>query len=264
RYGWIFAGFAILWLGFNAHSGAVRYLESAGARAFESIRVPDELALAQTDPRSWLSAADQQGIVRGRDAFRRADNIGLLTNVQATSKWAWLEYLSGDANRTIDLLQEASVLQSGESKALSLYYRGAILNRLGRPNEALDDLDRAVDGQPSMTSALEEKGEALWRLGQRAEAVDTWRSASEKNSKIVLANYFLAGALAAAGDAGNSMQYESLGGQNSAEDAYFLWMIGQRLQNIGMAGLAEKNFARAIALNPQLKARRLLDMPVNR
>jgi len=263
-HGWLFTTFAVLWLGLNAHSGFVRYLESAGARAFESVRLPDELALAQTDPRSWLSASDQEGIVRGRDSFRHADSIALLTNVQALSKWAWLEYLSGNADAAVGLLQRASMKQNGQSAALSLYYRGAMLNRLGRPSEALEDLDRALADQPQMTAALEEKGEALWRSGRRSEAIETWRSAARETPKVVLANLFAAGALAASGDAGTSSEFESRGVQNSPEDAYFLWMVGQRLQNIGMAELAEKNFARAIALNPQLRARRLLDVPVKR
>ncbi|MEQ1764683.1 MAG: 4Fe-4S binding protein [Pyrinomonadaceae bacterium] len=264
RYGWIFAGFTILWLGLNAHSGVVRYFETAGARSFESIRLPDELALAQSDPRSWLSAADREGVARGRDRFRRSDQIALLTNVPAISKWAWLEYLSGDPKAAVDLLQRASMKQDGQSKTLSLYYRGAILNRLGRSSEALADIERVVADQPTMVVALEEKGESLWRLGRRAEAVEIWSSASEKNSTIVLTNYFLAGAFAALGDSGSSYQFELLGSQNSPGDAYFLWMVGQRLQNIGMAEVAEKNFARAIALDPQLKARRLLDVPVSR
>jgi tetratricopeptide (TPR) repeat protein/NAD-dependent dihydropyrimidine dehydrogenase PreA subunit len=264
RYGWSFTAFGLLWLGFNAHSGVVRYFESVGASAFESVRLPDELALAHSDPGSWLPASDRAAIERGRDGFRKVDEIALLTNIPAISKWAWLEYLSGDANRSVDLLQKASLKQDGQSRTLSLYYRGAILNRLGRPDTALADLEQVVVDQPTMAVALEEKGESLWRLGRRSEAVEVWRSASVGSPKIVLTNYFLAGAFAAGGDSGSSSQFEALATKNAPADAYFLWMVGQRLQNIGMAELAEKNFARAIALDPQLKARRLLDVPVNR
>jgi len=264
RHGWIFAAFAIFWLALNAHSGVVRYFESAGAKAFESIQLPDELALAQPDPRSWLSTADRAAIERGRDSFRRSDHIALLTNVPAISKWAWLEYLSGDADRAVDLLHRASLEQGGQARILSLYYRGAILTRTGRPSEALADLEQVVAEQPAMAAGLEEKGEALWRMGRRVEALAAWESAAAKNPRIVLANYFLAGALASAGDHGPASRFELHGSQNAPDDAYFLWMTGQRLQNIGMAKLAEKNFAKAIALNPQLRARRLLDVPVNR
>ena len=128
----------------------------------------------------------------------------------------------------------------------------------------MEDLDRVVADQPTMAVALEEKGESLWRLGRRAEAMKSWRSAVHENSKNVLANYFLSGAYQATGDQATSSAFELDGTRNSPEDAYFHWMIGQRLENIGMAELAEKNFARAIALDPRLKARRFLDMPLNR
>jgi hypothetical protein len=36
-------------------------------------------------------------------------------------------------------------------------------------------------------------------------------------------------------------------------------MVGLRLENLGMNTLAEKHFARAFQLNPQLRARRNLD-----
>ncbi|HQU93039.1 MAG TPA: 4Fe-4S binding protein [Pyrinomonadaceae bacterium] len=263
-YGLLFTVFAIFWLGFNAHSGVVRYFEAVGARAFESVRLPDELALAQADPRSWLSPADRAAIERGRDSFRNADRIAVLTNVPAISKQAWLEYLSGDANEAVDILKEAAETQEGQAGALSLYYRGAILNRLGRPSEALTELETVAAEFPSMSAALEEKGESLWRLGRREEAIETWRLLADKSPNIVLSNYFLAGAYAAAGDQAASSRYEAISVKNVPVDAYFLWMVGQRLQNIGMAELAEKNFARAIVLDPKLKARRLLDVPVNR
>ena len=117
-YGWAFIAFATVWLGLNLHSGIVRYFESTGAKAFEAVRLPDELALAQSDPRSWLTAADRDAIVLGRDSFRTAHKLGLLTNVPAISKWAWLEYLSGEENAAVDLLQRASVEQDGPSGSL--------------------------------------------------------------------------------------------------------------------------------------------------
>ena len=259
--GWIFTAFGIIWLGLNAHSGVVRYFESAGAKAFESVTLPDELALAQPNPQTWLRPTDKNNVEQGRDSFRNADRIALLTNVPAISKHAWLEFLSGNSGAAIDLLRRASEAQEGQAKTLSLYYRGAILNRLGRPSESLVDLEKVVADQPSMAVAFEEKGEALWRLGRRAEAVQAWQAASGKNSKSVLANYFLSGAYSAGGDPKRASEFEATAAGNSPADAYFFWMIGQRLQNLGMAELAEKNFAKAVALDPQLKARRLLDIP---
>ena len=55
RAGWVFLSLALPWIGLNAHSGWVRYHESAGERAFQDIQIPDELALARTNPDPWLS-----------------------------------------------------------------------------------------------------------------------------------------------------------------------------------------------------------------
>ena len=71
RAGWGFAAFALLWIGLNAHSGWVRHHESAGARAFEGIQVPDELALARANPDPWLSPIDRRNIALGEAASSR-------------------------------------------------------------------------------------------------------------------------------------------------------------------------------------------------
>jgi len=42
------------------------------------------------------------------------------------------------------LLGRSAAYQKGEAKALSLYYRGAILNRLGRYDQAQASLDQAL------------------------------------------------------------------------------------------------------------------------
>src|SRR5688500_13787265 len=137
KAGWAFLSFAVAWIGLNAHSGYVRYHERAGAIAFENIRIPDELALAQTNPEQWISPAERQNISDGRAHFRAASSVGLFVNKESLSKVAWMDYLGGDTERAINMLGSAAEYQHGQGRALSLYYRGAILNRLRRPQEAL-------------------------------------------------------------------------------------------------------------------------------
>jgi polyferredoxin/tetratricopeptide (TPR) repeat protein len=256
KAGWVFLGLALLWIGLNAHSGWVRYHESAGARAFENIKIPDELALARTNSDRWLSAADRENIAAGKKHLHSAVDGGLFVNSEALPKLAWVEYLSGNTEAAVGLLGKAAERQSGQGKALSLYYRGAILNRLGRYDQAISSLDQAMAERPDLILALEEKGESLWQLGRREEAVSAWSDAVRSNAGLPLANYMLAGAAAATGRSDAAAAYEEQAEQVTPNDPLFHWMVGLRLQNVGMNELAEKHFQRAIQLNPEFRRAR--------
>jgi tetratricopeptide (TPR) repeat protein/NAD-dependent dihydropyrimidine dehydrogenase PreA subunit len=252
--GWAFAGFALPWIGLNAHSGWVRYHEAAGARAVQGIRVPDELALAVAKPDRWLGPMDRRNIVEGKKHLHAARDYGLFVNSEALRKLGWLEHLSGDAAEAVRLLGTAAERDRGRPKALSLYYRGAILNRLGRPGEALASLDQALAERSDLILAREERGESLWRLGRRQEAILAWNDAVGRNPALVLANNLLSGAAAAQGQPDSALAYERQADRSTPSDPYFHWMVGLRLQHVGMAELAEKHFRRAIQIDPRVRS----------
>ena len=254
--GWAFLSFAVAWIGLNAHSGYVRWHERRGAIAFEGLRIPDELALARTNPARWLSASDNQNIASGEYHFNAARSGGLFVNKEALSKLAWMEYLSGDNEKAVEILQTAADHQATKERVMSLYYRGAILNRMGRPNEALVSLDEALVETPNLATAREEKGEALWRLGRKDEAESVWADAVRMSPNLPLANNFLAGANMLRGDQAAATNYITEAGKVTPNDPLFHWMLGMRLQNIGMNELAERHFARAIQLNPEFRRAR--------
>ncbi len=255
KAGWGFLSFALLWIGLNSHSGWVRYHESAGASAFQNIQIPDELALAQTNPEQWLSPNDRRNIAEGRNHLRAAADFGLFVNKEALSKLAWMEYLSGNTEPAVELLGAAATLQQGQAKALSFYYRGAILNRLGRYGEALTNLNQALAERGDLILAREERGESLWQLGRRQEAVAAWIETLKQNPRLPLTHSFLAGAAAVQGQADTSAAYQKVADQFTPADPSFHWMLGLRLQNVGMNALAEKHFERAVQLNPEFKLR---------
>lgn len=256
KAGWSFLGFALLWIGLNAHSGWVRYHEYEGSRAFEKVQIPDELALAQANPDSWLSPVDRQNIVAGRNHLQAAARYGFFENSVALPKLAWLVYLSGDAERSVQLLGRTASHQQGQARALSLYYRGTILNRLGRYEEARTNLDEALAERPDLILAREEKGESLWQLGRMEEAISVWSDAVQQNAGLILANNQLAGAFASLGRPDEAAAYEKQANQLTPDNPYYHWMTGLRLQRLGMNELAEKHFQRAIKLDPAFQLRR--------
>lgn len=256
KAGWAFVAFSVAWVALNAHSGWIRYHEYLGDRAFQKIQIPDELALAQKDPAPWLSPIERENILKGKKHFQTASTFGLFANREALSKLAWFEYLSGDAERSVALLGQAAARQKGQGKALSLYYRGAILNRLGRYEQAQPSLDEALAERSDLILARQEKGESLWQLGRREEAISAWNDAVQRNPQLALANNQLAGAERMLGRFQEASAHENQADQSTPDNPYFHWVIGLRLQNLGMTELAEKQFQRAIQLDPQFQLRR--------
>jgi tetratricopeptide (TPR) repeat protein/polyferredoxin len=250
RAGWAFAAFSCAWIGLNAHSGWVRYHEVLGNRAFQKVQLPDELALAQPNPGRWLQPADRQNIVEGRKHFQATWKVGLFVNREALQKLAWFEYLLGDADQAVELLSQAAAHQTGESKALSLYYRGAILNRLGRYEEARESLDQALIARDDLILARQEKGESLWQLGRRDEAISVWSDAVQRNARLALANNELAGAERLLGRLDEASAHEKQADQFTPNNPLYHWMLGRRLQDLGMTELAEKHFQQAGQVEP--------------
>jgi tetratricopeptide (TPR) repeat protein len=256
KAGWAFVAFSVAWAGLNAHSGWIRYHEYLGERAFQKIQIPDELALAQKDPAQWLSPIDRENIHEGKKHFQTASDFGLFTNSEALPKLAWFEYLDGEVERSVALLGYAAARQKGRGKALSLYYRGAILNRLGRYEQAQLSLDEALAERADLILARQEKGESLWQLGRKQEAISVWSDAVQRNPRLALANNQLAGAERSLGRFPEAIAHEHQADQFTPDDPFYHWVIGLRLQDLGMTELAEKHFRRAIQLDPEFQLRR--------
>jgi tetratricopeptide (TPR) repeat protein len=251
KMGWGFLTCSILWIGLNAHSGWVRYHEYKGDRAFQKLQIPDELALTQTNPDPWLSQIDRETVLEGKKHLQTALNYGLFINSEALPKLAWFQYLSGEAEQSVELLGQAAGHQKGQAKALSLYYRGTILNRLGRYEQAQKNLDEALLEREDLILARQEKGESLWQLGRKEEAILVWTDAVQRNAQLALTSNQLAGAERSLGRVEEAIAHEKQADQFTPNDPLYHWMIALRLKNLGMNELAEKHFQRAIQLDPE-------------
>ncbi len=248
--GWAFILIAILWVGLNAHSGWIRYQEYAGNEAFQKLQIPDELALAQLNPDPWLSPTDRANARAGARHFQSATKFGLFRNSDTLPKLAWFEFLLGDSEESIARLAQAARHQTGQAKALSLYYRGSILNRMGRYAQAQTSLDQALAARPDLILARQEKGESLWHLGQTQEAAAIWSDALQHNANLALTVNFLAGARQAEGRLAEASALEAQADRITPEIPLYHWMLGLRLKDLGMTGLADKHFQHALQLDP--------------
>jgi ferredoxin/Flp pilus assembly protein TadD len=254
--GWAFLGFTLAWFALTAHSGWIRYHEYRGDQAFQKVQIPDDVALAQPNPGPWLTLADHQSIDQGTEHFRATLKAGLFKNGDGLAKLAWFEYLSGNAGQAVELLGQAAGHQkAGQAKALSLYYRGAILNRLGRYEEARASLDAALAERDDLILARQEKGVNLWQSGRREEAVAVWRDVVRRNRNLALANALLAGAEQSLGQPEAAAAHEIQADQDTPDMALYHWVMGLRLQNLGMNGDAQKHFQRARQLDPAFQTR---------
>src|SRR5204862_3163689 len=144
----------------------------------------------------------------------------------------------GNAEQSVQLLGQAAVHQNGESRALSLYYRGAILNRMGRHEEARSSLDEALGERDDLILARQEKGESLWQLGRRDEAISVWTDAVQRNARLALANNELAGAERSLGKLEEASAHENQADQVTPNNPLYHWMLSHRLQDLGMTELA--------------------------
>jgi polyferredoxin/tetratricopeptide (TPR) repeat protein len=253
--GLVFLSFAIIWIVLCLHSGWVRWQEHQGDQAFQRLQVPDELALAQADPAPWLSPEDRQNAEAGQRALTAAADYGLFVNADALAKLAWFDYLRGNAALSVERLRKAADYQKDQAKALSLYYHGTILNRLGRYEQARTSLDEALKERPDLLLARQERGESLWQLGNKEQAAAAWADAVQLNGRLSLAGNFLAGAERALGQTEDAIAHEKQADQFTPDIPAYHWMLGLRLQTVGMNELAQKHFQRAAQLDPRFQAR---------
>jgi tetratricopeptide (TPR) repeat protein len=100
--------------------------------------------------------------------------------------------------------------------------------------------------------ARQEKGESLWQLGHRDEAVSVWTDAVQRNPRLALANNELAGADRLSGKFEEASAHEEQADQTTPNDSLYHWVLGRRLQDLGMTELAEKHFRQAGQVDPGL------------
>ena len=146
--------------------------------------------------------------------------------------------------------------------------KGVARTRLGRLGEAMQEFAAAVELKPDYAEAYGSRAEILRRMApsssESERAALYQRALADYNKTISLGlgpreavaykgrgfvNYYLAHLDAA-------IALEKQADQSTPADPFFHWMIGLRLQNVGMNALAEKHFGQAVQLDPKFRSRR--------
>ena len=72
----------------------------------------------------------------------------------------------------------------------------------------------------------------------------------QRNARLALANNELAGAERSLGKLEEASAHEEQADQFTPKDPLYHWMLGRRLQDLGMTELAEKHFQQAGQVDP--------------
>ena len=94
-------------------------------------------------------------------------------------------------------------------------------------------LDDALAQREDLILARQEKGESLWQLSRKEEAVSVWTDALQRNERLVLIGNELAGARRSMGLPDEATSLEKQADQFSPDDPLFHWMIALRLKTSG-------------------------------
>ena len=105
-------------------------------------------------------------------------------------------------------------------------------------------LDGALAERDDLILARQEKGESL-ATGPQGGSCFGWTYAVRRNAHLVLANNELAGAARASGKLDEADLYEKQAEQFTPNNPLFHWVLGRRLQDLGMTELAEKHLQQA-------------------
>jgi predicted TPR repeat methyltransferase len=111
----------------------------------------------------------------------------------------------GRPEEALALLQEALQKEPGNAEALA--HCGTALAELGRPAEALPCFDGALAANPALPALWTLRGTALRELGRTSDAARSYEEALARGGNTELLRYFLAGLHAGAAPAHAPRQY---------------------------------------------------------
>ena len=157
-------------------------------------------------------------------------------------------YREGDLARARPGLLAVLRAQPGHLQALRML--GMIALRNGRPQRALELLERATQAHPSSAVAHFEAGLALERLGKREEAMQRFAQAVRLNPKLLQAQVQLSTALVQQGKYAEALAVTTKAIEACPASSALLNNHGAALIHLGRAGEAVGFVEQALELDP--------------
>lgn len=151
--------------------------------------------------------------------------------------------------QAIDLYDR--IIEIGLSSAAAWSNKGCLLNEMGKPEEALEACEKALETDPDLELAWMNKGDCLIVLGRLDEAVDAYDEALKIDPENPGAWCGKAYILFAMGEVKESLEACEKGLEKNPE-YWGLWLNkGNALYFSGRQEEAQEAYDRALELNPQ-------------
>lgn len=207
---------------------------------------PDAAYRAMLIGRSALRA-DQPEVALA--AFREAARLNA-SFAQAHAYQAYAFYLLGDLDLAMDATRDALALDAHDSQAH--YVRGLVLRRLGRPAEAVLELEQALVGDPGNPALLGDLGETYAELRNYDQAQEDLSAAvrADPTSAVPwmrLARYHLGTLL----QVGSGLEAAENAARLSPGSAEALGLLGWGLYLNGRPADALPVLRRAVSVDPR-------------
>ena len=151
----------------------------------------------------------------------------------------------------------AKVLAADPNHAEAWYLMGYLDILNGRPQSALERMERAVSLKPDLTEAHVNRGAILAELGRNDEAIAAWHVALAQDPDFTTAHQNLAALLRKLGRTAEAVPHmlANAEGKHSAE----IYLQGARLAGAeNMIGIARMAAEAAIAIDPRLTAAHII------
>lgn len=253
--GRLFAGLALAWFVFTAHSGFVQWHRFRGRQLLERTEATRAEVLSGVSARRSYSERHRQAAGGSFAHFATADRWGLVDVVEVKLGLAWGHLLEGNEAAGEDALRQAIALAPGRSRLHQDLLE--LLVARGRFDDAVLALRAKTGHGPAEAADFFSLGTLLVQVQRYDEALEAFRECLRLAPDSAEARYNLGGLLRRLGRPGEAIEQLSLAREASPDDPETHVELGLALMASGRETEALDALRRAVELAPQSAEARL-------